>query len=439
MKRFIIVFLVGLVGFLANTKLEAQVITVGSQCYRPGPMYDNICTVPYRITNNPADNKICVWVKENNGLIACEGRQLWAAGYDGVPASGQTLEFRRHLTWPTMDPRLPTNPSAVRLDGNLLKSQFVTSKFRTSPNNSCTLTVQTGQNIQAAINGASINATICIAAGIHLVGSTIRPKSGQTLRSASSSNRATLRATSNQNLVSVETSGVTVKWLNLEGTVSARPTFGIVGVSASDLLVDSVYITRTLIGFGATDNSSNVELRASEIAYTGDGLKPGADPAIWINNSNNVRIMKSALLNNGNSPEGDGELACYNTPNLVVHNTTVSNSGASGMYLVNCDYAVVSGNHIVNAGEWGLDLANTGQPSGTDYGLFSWNLIEGSRHGAGVVWNSLHNTFQSNEYIGNRIGPNASGSCNGINRRGNSTGYYFVNDVASPWPVVCND
>ena len=296
-----------------------------------------------------------------------------------------------------------------------------------------------GHNIQSAINGAASNATVCLASGVHQVGSTIRPKSGQTLRSASSTNRATLRATSNQNLISVETSGVTVKLLDLEGTASARPAFAIVALSASDLLVDRVYITKTLIGFGATEDSSNIELRESEIAYTGDGMRPGADPAIWINNSDNVRIMKSFLVNNGNSPEGDGELACYNTPNLVIHNTTVSNSGAAGMYLVNCDYAVVSGNHISNAGEWGLDLVNTGQPSGTDYGLFSWNLIEYSRHGAGVVWDSLHNTFQSNEYIGNRAGPNASGSCNGINRRGNTTGYYYINDVASPWPVVCND
>lgn len=78
MKTFMAIVLIGLLGLLVSFKLEAQVITVGTQCYRPGPIYDNICTVPYRITNNPANNKICLWIKETNGLIACEGRQLWA-------------------------------------------------------------------------------------------------------------------------------------------------------------------------------------------------------------------------------------------------------------------------------------------------------------------------------------------------------------------------
>lgn len=438
MRKLIAIVFLGLVCTF-TPKSEAQVVTIGNQCSRPGPINDNNCTVLYRVANNPPNNKVCLWIKDTNGLAACEGRTLWGAGYDWIPPSGVTLEFRTHATWPTQNPQFLTNPGAVRVSGQLLKSQFVTSRHRASPATSCDITIEVGQSIQAAINSSGVSKTVCLAAGIHSVSSTIRPKSGQTLRSASSGSRATLRAVTDDSMISIEESGITVKWLNLEGSVNALPTFGVIAQGASNLLLDGLDITKTLIGFGVTSNSDNIEMRESQVRYTGDGIRPGADPAVWVNSSSDVRIIKSMIINNGNSPEGDGEVACYNSPNLVMHNTVVSHSGAAGMYLVNCDYAVVSGNEISHAGEWGLDLVDTNAPSGSDYGLFSWNLIQHSRHGAGVVKNSKNNTFQNNDYISNRAGPNASGSCNGINRRGNTSGYYYINDVASPWPVVCND
>lgn len=421
---------------------KAQTITAGTQCSRPGPINDSNCTVMYRVANNPANNIVCVWIKEVNGLFACEGRTLWGGGFDGIPSSGRTLEFRRHADWPASHPSWPSDPAAVRNSGTLLKSQFVTSRYRTSPSAACAVTVAPGQNIQLAINAASVNATICLGAGIHPVASTIKPKAGQTLRSSSPSSQAVLRPSTERPLV-IEAPDVTVKELGIEGTDAFRPGFGalIYGTAAKNILLDKIKISKALIGLGITAGASNIELRQSEIAYAGDGQACSgcAHPSIWINDSNDVRIMKSSLINNGASPEGDGELACYNSPGLVIHNSIINNSGAAGMYLVNCDYAVVSGNDILSAGEWGIDLVDTGQPSGTDYGLFSWNLVEGSRHGAGIVLDSLNNTFQNNTYNNNRQGPNASGSCNGINRRGNTSGYYYINDVASPWPVVCND
>jgi hypothetical protein len=425
------------------TPAKAQTITVGTQCSRPGPITDNNCTVMYRVANNPANNIVCTWIKESNGLFQCEGRTLWGQGYDGVPPAGTTLEFRRHANWPTLHPSWPSDPATVRNSGTLLKSQFVTSRYRASPTAACSVTVSTGQSIQSAINAAATNATICLGSGIHTVGSTIKPKSGQTVRSASATSPATLRASTTQYILSIEVPGVTIKNLRIEGSDAIRPGFGVVvsGTVASNILLEGINISKALIGVGVTNGASNVELRQSEIAYAGDGLACSgcASPSIWINNSSDVRIMKSTLINNGASPEGDGELACYNTPGLVVHNSTVKDSGAAGMYLVNCDYAVVSGNDILSAGEWGIDLVDANQPSGTDYGLFSWNLVQESRHGAGVVLDSLNNTFQNNTYNNNRQGPDAAGSCNGINRRGNTSGYYYINDVASPWPVVCND
>ena len=424
-------------------KASAQVITSGTQCSRPGPVSDSTCTVMYRIDNSSSSQIICVWVKETNGLFECQAKSLWGDGFNGVTSPGVTLEFRRHTTWPTTDPNWPSNPAAVRASGTLLKSQYVTSRYRTSPTAACSVTVALGQNIQTAINSAGNNATVCLSAGVYGISSTIRPKTGQTLRSASATNQAILRASTTQSVVSIENPNITLKNLQIEGTATVKPDFGVVvlGASATNALVEKVKITYAHIGFGVSNSASNVELRSSDILYAGDGVACTgcADPSIWINASSDVRIVQSTLMNNGASPEGDGELACYNTSGLVVTNTVVQDSGAAGMYLVNCDYAVVSGNDIYSAGEWGLDIVDTGQPSGSDYGLFSLNHIEGSRHGAGVIEDSKYAVFIQNEYVNNRQGPNASGSCNGINRRGSTTGYYYMNDYADPWPVVCND
>jgi hypothetical protein len=83
------------------------------------------------------------------------------------------------------------------------------------------------------------------------------------------------------------------------------------------------------------------------------------------------------------------------------------------MYLVNCDRAVVVGNSIAGSKEWGFDLVNTGQPSGTDYGLFAWNTISYSSNGGGVIQNSVQNTFQNNNYLYNRQGPMHRGPATG--------------------------
>ncbi len=419
-----------------------QNITVGTQCSRPGPLNDNDCTVMYRVASNPSNRLVCTWIVETNGLFQCEGKPLWSHGFDSVPPTGVTLEFRRHASWPTTHPSWPGNPEAVRNSGTLLRSQFVASRYRPATVAACSTTVSNDQDIQAAINAAGGGATICLASGVHSVGYTIRPMSGQTIRSEGA-DRAVLSATTAQRVISLEGSAITLQNIEVTGNGSALPEFGVLasGAAANDILLENVRITKTLIGLGTTAGATNVELRSSEIAYTGDGLACAgcASPAVWINGGSDVRIIKSTITNNGASPEGDGELACYNSSGLVVHNSTITDSGAAGMYLVNCDFAVVSGNEIVSSGEWGLDLVDTGQSSGSDYGLFSWNYIEGSRHGAGVLRNSLNNTFQANTYNNNRQGPNASGSCNGINRRGNTSGYYYINDVASPWPVVCND
>lgn len=408
-------------------------LIIGAECSLPGPINDSECTVLYHVRYNPANNIICLW--NEDALVACEGRTFWGGGFPRVTAAGTTLEFRHHDVWPTEDPAWP-NRSIVRSKGDLLKSQEVRARYRISPSDPCSMRVSPGTSIGVAVSTGL--ATICLDSGLHVTGGPISPVANQTVRSTFATQPATIRPPAGVPAFDVRTSNVTIKNLVIDSPTSARARNGVSVTGATNLLIDDVTINYAL--YPVTINSSlNVELRNSTIYHGGDGVAGGAHPSIWVNDSYDVRVIQSSIINNGVGPEGDGELACYNSTGLVVYNSTVSNSGAAGMYLVNCDRAVVIGNRVESAGEWGIDIVDTGQPSGTDFGLFQWNEIEGSRHGGVVMVDSVYNTFSNNHYIHNRQGPDASGSCNGVNRRGNTTGFFQFNDVGTPWPVRCSD
>jgi len=412
------------------------VMTIGAQCSLPGAYADTRCTVDYHVYNNPANYIVCLWA--GNSLVDCEGRTFWGGGYDWVTTAGVDVEFRHHAVWPTQDPDWP-NASVVRNKGVLLKSQHIAARSRVAPTGACGVTVQPGSSIQAAINtGASI---VCLASGVHPVSSTLVPRANQTVRSADASHPASISPASGITVFEVTASNVTLQSLVIDGVSTARPKYGVLVYGGTNVLMQGLTINRALIGLGISQAAANVEFRDSAIAYAGDGLACSgcANPSVWINASSDVRIVHSTFANNGVGPEGDGEVACYGSPNVVIQNSTVSNSGASGMYLVNCDHAVVIGNLVTGVKEWGLDVVDTGQPSGTDFGLFQWNTVEYSRNGGGVLQNSVYDVFTNNTWTSNRQGPNASGSCNGVNLRGTDTGFYQVNDVASPWPVYCSD
>lgn len=410
-------------------------LVIGAQCHLPGPYADDRCTVMYEVHDNPANRIVCLW--NNNSLIACEGRVTWGGGFDWVGTTPTSLEFRVHSTWPAQDPDWP-NAAVVRAKGTLLKSQAAVALTRSSPTAACGTTVAAGGSIQAAIDSGVT--TICLSQGQYPLSSALVPRTGQTIRSANASQPAILKPAAGVTAVSIGVPGVTVKNLSIESSPSARAEAGVAISGGSDALVDGVDIAYARMSI-TINASSNVEVRNSEIDYGGDGQACSgcANPSIWINGSSDVRIVKSALLNNATGPEGDGELACYNTSGLVLQNSTITGSGASGVYLVNCDNAIVIGNLISHAQEWGLDIVKADQASGTDFGLFQWNQVEYSRNGGGVLKDSRYDTFTNNTYVGNRAGPNASGSCNGINLRGDTTGFYSYNDTGNPWPVYCSD
>lgn len=419
-----------------TTPTQANNMRVGEFCYLPGPHADDRCTVSFNVWDNPANNIICIW--SDNALIACEGRTHWGGGIDWIGAAGATVEFRQHTNWPTLDPAWP-NAELVRSKGVLRRTQQVVARRRVTPAEVCSVTVMPGQSLHNAINAGY--RAVCLGAGIHDVASTLYPKAGQIIRSASSTQPATIRPAGGINVFHIETAGVTLKDFIIDSVATARPVWGVLVAKTNNVMLDGVKIYRAQYSLGVTEGASNVELRNSEIINGGDGLACSgcAHPSIWINSSTDVRVVKSVLSNNGVGPEGDGELACYNSTDVVVQNSSILNSGASGMYLVNCDRVVAIGNLVKGSKEWGLDIVAAAEGPGTDFGFFQWNRVEYSRNGGGVLKSSHFNTFLNNTYTYNRQGPDASGSCNGINKRGYILNFWQYNDTATPWPVSCSD
>lgn len=230
-----------------------------------------------------------------------------------------------------------------------------------------------------------------------------------------------------------------IKDLIIEGTSSGRAEFGILVYQTSDAIIENVTINFSSIALGISQGS-NVEMKNSRINYPGDQIAcPGcAQPSIWISHSNAIRIFGSKITSNAVGPEGDGEISCHNSPNVTIHSSSITGSGAAGIYLVNCDFARIIKNTVTGSREWGLDFVNSSS-SGSDFLIIQDNHVSGSRNGGAVLRDSKYASFIGNHWTTNRTGPRASGRCNGVNKRGNTHGFYQVADTSSPSGASCND
>ncbi|MBK9266202.1 MAG: right-handed parallel beta-helix repeat-containing protein [Polyangiaceae bacterium] len=438
MKRHLISFLLISLASAVTTEAAAQQFSISDKCYLPGIYSSNRCSVRYGWSSNTSNAKLCLW--DGNNLSTCEGYTNHGGSFDWIDAQGKTLEFRRHAVWPTQDPAWP-NAAVVRRKGTLLYSKYVSGVTSAVPLGSCTATLSPGQSVKTAVLAASVNAVICLNPGLYL-DSGIELKTGQVLRGTDTQNRPVIRNVSGRasRTIVMSQPGATVRDLIVEGQPRNRSQYGILVYATSGSRIYNVDSNYAIIGIGV-NAGTDIDIRESKVSYAGDGRACSgcAQPSIWITDSSNVRVVNVHMLNNGIGPEGDGELSCYNTPDLLVQGSSVTKSGAGGMYIVNCDRAILAGNVISEAQEWGLDIVNTGYTSGSDYGLFLRNNISGSRHGGVVLKNTIHAAFRENTYTNNRVGPNASGRCNGVNKRGTTTGFSQFGDNANRGSVSCND
>ncbi len=416
----------------------ATTYSIGDKCYLPGLYASNRCSVRWSFSGNTQNKILCLW--NSDSLSVCQGYDNYADSFDYVTSSGNTLEIRQHAVWPTSDPAWP-NAHTVRLNGALVHSRALNASVFAVPNPPCTVVVEKAGGIQNAMNQSASNAVICVGPGTKVV-SNLNPKAGQVLRSADLNAKAILKnpgLTTGERIIESSSSGITIRDIIVEGNLSMRPEFGIVlgGVSQT---VESVDVSYALIGIGI-NGGVNEQISNSTVSFAGDGVACSgcAEPSIWVNNSADVRILESSVLNNGVGPEGDGEIACYNTNDFLARENSVSYSGAAGLFVVNCDNAQLLGNQVDHSKEWGFDIVNGVFPSGSDYGLFLGNTISYSRNGGVVLKDSQAALFKNNTYLYNRQGPSASGSCNGVNLRGNNAGFRTIGDTSTPSGANCSD
>ncbi|WP_139224945.1 right-handed parallel beta-helix repeat-containing protein [Dokdonella immobilis] len=416
----------------------ALTYSIGDKCYLPGPYASNRCSVRWGFSGNSSNKILCLWNGDN--VSDCQGYSNYANTYDYGYSGSNALEIRWHTVWPTNDPSWP-DTHAVRLHGTLMYSKTLTVASTSISNPGCSVTVDNQSVIQQTLDSQPTGAVICISPGTKVV-SSLNPKAGQTLKSSNPSNKAILTnpgSGSGERIIASSNSGITIRDLVVQGNTTVRPEYGILLYGTSQK-VHNVDVAYSLIGIGL-NGAVNAQIDNSSVSYAGDGVACSgcAQPSIWVNNSGDVRILSTSILNNGVGPEGDGEIACYNTNNLLIQGSMISYSGASGVFLVACDNAQIIGNQVDHSKEWGLDIVNLSYPTGSDYGLFLENTVSYSRNGGAVLKDSQAALFKNNSYLSNRQGPSASGSCNGVNRRGNTAGFYAINDYSSPSGTACSD
>ena len=78
----------------------------------------------------------------------------------------------------------------------------------------------------------------------------------------------------------------------------------------------------------------------ARVDFFSNGNLLGSD-VVWINSANSVEILWGEARGRANGPGGDGEIASYNSQAVKIYGTYVTNSGASAIYLVNCDNCAV--------------------------------------------------------------------------------------------------
>lgn len=294
----------------------------------------------------------------------------------------------------------------------------------------CDVLVNSTGDVQAALDAASSTAIVCLETGYYYPTTTLTLKSGQTLRSQNNDRSARIYITSGTHQSIINTpSNTTVSGLRI--TSGNRATYGILTYQTSGVTIWNNHITGVELGVGV-NGASSVDV-VGNYFYTGkyeDGL---AQPAVWVNQSSNVTVRYNDSFNVGNGPSEDGELSCYDSQYVEYIGNTVTDSGAAGIYMVNCDSTDVVGNLIDRAAEWGIDIVG-----GSDHVYVSENSVGASGNG-GVVFfenDSVGGTFTNNVFQYNRQG-GGSGNCNGINVRGSLSGITYSGNTSTPSGAIC--
>lgn len=157
-----------------------------------------------------------------------------------------------------------------------------------------------------------------------------------------------------------------------------------------------------------------------------------AEPNIWIKNSQDVTVLYGELRGRADGPGGDGEFAAYGSQRVNIEGLHVIDSGASAIYLVDCDDCSVKEAVIERPGEWGLDIVG-----GSTRFVAEGNDISGALFGGSVyeATSGSTATYRNNRFSNNRRF--GVGSCNGINVKGALSNVTMSGNTSTPSGVIC--
>lgn len=291
----------------------------------------------------------------------------------------------------------------------------------------CDVVLSSGDNLQTAASNYS-GKRICLNAGTYNLGAnTLNLGAGTTLEGLASSRDQIMLSSSAVRAISVD-SNVTLKNFALTGTGGE---FGILSYQKNGVLIWGLRLAKFGISIGVV-GGTGINIWDTFMSLNGNLTNNKADPNIWISGSSDVSILWGEVRGRANGPGGDGEIAAYDSQRVEIYGTQVIDSGASAIYLVNCDYCKVSNTTIHRAGEWGLDIVK-----GSDYFEASNNNVFWSNFG-GSVFDEAGS--EGGYYSGNVFKQNRQknvGACNGINVIGSVSGVVNTNNTSTPTGTIC--
>ncbi|MEM1089099.1 MAG: right-handed parallel beta-helix repeat-containing protein [Pseudomonadota bacterium] len=301
----------------------------------------------------------------------------------------------------------------------------------------CDVFVSPGSSIQAAINSSAPYDVVCLQPGVHNVSQTINLIAQTTIK-GNSSNKANVSVNASSSLV-----GPVFRATSRSGSMRSHTFEGFTirnnGSSQSNSrasaidLKDTEYSTITDMNLFNTWRMSVIvqdsyNVFVSNSSFKDMGFAPQAQGAFWINQSDRVFVFDNDITGRNNGPGGDGGIDCYNSTNVSIFSNTSVNSGESAIYTapnpMGCTGIAVWDNQVTGSNEWGIDLVDAN-------GAFVHaNTVISSNFGAMVLWDSTNADVQWNTFTNNN--GSGVGTCQGLNKKGNTSGLIFANNVGNP-------
>ncbi|AEM51782.1 right-handed parallel beta-helix repeat-containing protein [Stenotrophomonas maltophilia] len=295
----------------------------------------------------------------------------------------------------------------------------------------CDLTLDNGGDLAAAV-ATTAGKKICLRPGVYVTGpAPLEVPAGTTIEGLGTSMADVVVSAygAPQKAIGL---GSNTMLHNFTLTTGVGGNFGVLAYHQDRVIIWSLDIVGFQISTGVVGGKGieiwDTFMRGNGIA--GNGV---ADPNLWITDARDVTILYGQLTGRKDGPGGDGEMAIYNSSNVMIDGARVIDSGASAIYLVNCVDCTIKNSVIERPGEWGIDVVQ-----GSHRFLAENNMVNGANYGGAVFETSggASATFRSNRFVFNRR--MGVGNCNGINAKGGIAGVQSIGNSSIPTGDLCS-